>query len=115
MKNVKPAYDEATIFNDPYVVLALEMEFNGAGLKELVHMYSILNSWHIPLNLAKILGIPTYLYDSFAMLPMGIKSKTITPLMGMIKEAIVKKCVAEFEDEEIELSEPYTWEIEQKR
>lgn len=109
--NINLKYDESTIFNNSDIVTEINDVFNESDVEELIRMYDILNKWHIPIKLVKILGIPIYLYDYFPMLPISIKTRTITPLMKMLKKTLIERIKDYYLTQlDVKLTESQTWE-----
>ena len=106
----KPKYDEETIFNNPEIIQEITESLYEESTHSLIYMYHIMNNWHMPLMLAKILQMPTYLYDQFNMLPMSIKNKSIEPLMKILKKVLLDKAIKNCDLPNSLSYEDQTWE-----
>lgn len=109
-KRQSPVYDEDTIFNNEEVINKIKVFFESQTIIQLVNTYDSLNHWRMPRPIAEILGMPNYLYDQFDLFSVGIKSRSITPLMYIIKEEIIKKTVKQLKTQIAVSSEGQTWE-----
>lgn len=109
------ADNEYTIFHDNSVIENLKDVIRKLTDESLIKAYAELNTWRLPNYFADVIALPTYVYDNFRSLPTAVRNKSITPIMNLVKDEIVRRKYGEYLDtltafEVDSIERMYTWE-----
>lgn len=83
--------DDYTIFHDEKVVGLLKKTISEMRDKDLIAVYAQCNNWKLPAIFQDSLNMPFYIFDNFTSIPIEVRNKSIAPIIGLIKDEIVKR------------------------